>query len=141
MNCAARIVHVGQHQYRNAAVDCGLELAPFHQPDGMIATEEIGQPLRDVEIGRKVGGLGQNEVAPGLKPERPGQQLEEVHRRAIRDDHLTRPGADQASDLVADPDGRFNPVGVVPAADQSVAPLFGNHLIQPRDCLPRQRPK
>ena len=66
MDLAAGIVDVGQHQDRHAPVERTLHLGALDDAQRMIAAEQIDQPLRDIEVGREIGGFGQDEVPPWL---------------------------------------------------------------------------
>ena len=46
---------------------------------------------------------------------------------------------DEPSDLGADARGRADPIGIVPAADEPLAPFAGDHLLQARDGGVRER--
>src|SRR5262249_9841676 len=80
---------------------------------------------------------GDDRVRWGPGRERAHQELEQVDRRGIGDDHLVGPGPDQAGQLGPDPPGRRHP-GLSPAADQPPAPLRLDDLTQPRGGAPRQ---
>src|SRR2546423_9939354 len=107
----------------------------------MLAAEKVDQPLRNVQVGWKISGLGQDEVALGLQAECAGQQFEEVDRGAVCDHDLTAGCPDQPRDLVADAMRRVNPVRGVPATDEAVAPFVRGNLIQTGDRSTRQGAK
>jgi hypothetical protein len=98
----------------------------------------------DVEVGREVVGLG-NDAQPArvelgvtlevLGPRQPHggvQRLVKVGRGVVGGNQFTRPGADQARDLVAGALWLRHPAGAVPAADQAATPLLLHDLHQTR---------
>ena len=141
VNRAAGVIDMGEHDDGDAAVDRGLELRPVDRSHGMVAGEQLDQPLGDIEIRRKVRGFAQDEMALGLQLQRSREQLEQVDRRAVGDDHLARFGADQPGDLVPDSARRLDPMGRVPAPDEAAAPFLGDHLVDARDGRTRQGPQ
>ena len=92
--------------------------------------QQIAQTLRDVQVGREVAALRDHHAAPRAQPERRGDQLEQVDRDGIGDDHLVRLRAEQARDLRAQPLRQVDPAVLVPAGDQVLAPLPAHHVLR-----------
>ena len=69
------------------------------------------------------------------------QQLEQIDRGRIGDQHLVRLRPDQGRDLRAHAARHADPVAAVPAADQLLAPFLLDHRALARRHLFRQRPK
>ena len=117
------VVDVGQHHDRGVGVDRGGDAVAVDGAD-LDAGEGRGDALRQVEVGREIAGFGQDDVAAGLRLQRGDQQLVQVHRGRIRDQHLVRLRADQRGELGADAGRGVDPAGGVPAADQALAPFL-----------------
>ena len=95
-----------------------------------VRPDQIGDAAGDVQVGMEIARFGQQR-RPVRQLRRGDQQLEQVHRGRIGDDHLVRLGADQGRHLGAEPLRRADPVVGVPAPDQRIAPLLGDHLPHP----------
>ena len=111
---ARAVVHLGQHQHGRIVVQDGGNLV--HAVDQMQARAVLlGQAFGDVEIGREVAALRDDE--PSIRcvgvgnAQRGGQHLVQIHRGRIGDDQFTVAGADQARDLVADAARQIDPAG------------------------------
>ena len=110
---------VGQHRDRRLA-DRRVDRRGID--DAERAAGECRDATGDVEVGREIAGLCQDRAGRGGFGGG-GDQLEEVDRRRIGNEHLVVGGADQPRDLGADTGGRVDPPGLVPATDQPLAPL------------------
>ncbi|CAB4901157.1 unannotated protein [freshwater metagenome] len=124
------VQHRRQVLQRQALVDVGGEL-----PDLQAAF--LRDAGHDVPVGGEVVGAAHQHVpaGPGVGP-RP-QQLVEVHRGRVRDQHLTGPGAEHAGGQgVAHPRGLGHPPG--PGPDQALSPLLLDHPGQGGGGVPRQ---
>ena len=99
----------------------GRDLGGAYPLDGQ--PREASGSVEDVEVGGERVGVGQDDPPLRAHPGGGDEDLEEVDRGGVGDDHLTRRGADQSADPVADPLRRAPPVGLVPRPDQPVAPL------------------
>ena len=138
---ATRVIDVGEHQDGHAAIEVALDVRPIDLADGVPAPQQLDQAFRNVEVGGKVAGFGQDEVPARLQTERAGQQLEEIDRGAVRHDHLAGVGSYEPGNLVPHPAGRVHPAGIIPAADEPASPLLPDHLLDPGRSLSRQRPQ
>jgi hypothetical protein len=67
---------------------------------------------------------------PRTQPERRRDQLEQIDRDRIGDDHLVRVRPDQARDLAAEALRQVDPAVLVPAGDQILAPLPTHHVVE-----------
>src|SRR2546426_3252164 len=77
-------------------------------------------------------------MASGLDAQRLRQQLEQVDRGAVGDEHLAGLSADHFGDLVPDARRSLDPVGVVPTTDEPAAPFLADHLGYAWEGLARQ---
>src|SRR2546426_3884495 len=77
-------------------------------------------------------------MASGLDAQRLRQQLEQVDRGAVGDEHLAGLSADHFGDLVPDARRSLDPVGVVPTRDEPAAPFLADHLGYAWEGLARQ---
>ena len=139
---AGAVVDVGQHQHaRRRSSGARSTRVAVDQPQ--LQPRRRGDALGDVEVGRKVVALGEDDAARGriaaLQRRRGAQRLEAVDRGRVADADLARRGADQAGDLVADAAREIDPAGAVPAPDQALAPLAGGDLCQAGRGPARQR--
>ena len=82
-----------------------------------------GGGIGDVEVGGEGVGVGEHDAAAGPHPGCRDDRLVEVDRRRVGAHDLSRRGADERPDPVADAGGGAPPAGVVPAGDEVVAPL------------------
>ncbi len=138
---AGAVVDVGQRHHRGVVVDGGGDFARRHRTQCSPARGKFGDTLGDIKIGGKITGLAENGAAPGPQLARSRQQFEQIDRRGIGDRDLSRCGADQARDLVADPLRQSYPIVLGPAAHQMSAPLVARDVGQPVGCPLRRRPQ
>ena len=122
----ALVVDVGEQQHADARVQGAREFGPAHRAD-FHAGKHGGEPLRHVEVGREVAGLGQDHRTARRRLQGGGEELEEVDRGGVCDQHLVVRRADKARDLGAEPDGLVDPVRRRPAPDQALTPLLLDH--------------
>jgi hypothetical protein len=135
------VVDVGQHHDGDPRVERGEEVVRSGFGVGVeqlqLEALRTGQRVGDVEVGRKVAALGDDEPALGRSVCNDhrcgrGQHLEQIHRGRIAHYHLAGTGADERPDTIADAPRQIDPAGAVPAADQPAAPLGGDDLGDPR---------
>ncbi len=134
----------GRRIDRGHVVDlAGAIVGVGEQNDADVGTQRTGQVfardlpdcsrrLGDIEVGGEVSLHGQHRAPIRPRRERGGQQLEEVHRGGIRDDHLRGPGPDQRRDLGPYPRRRIDPAPPGPGGHQIPAPLRPHDFRQPR---------
>jgi hypothetical protein len=122
-------VHVSQQHERRVVVDRRDDLIRGHefQPARRAGADRA---LDHVQVRRKVTGLRQHDAAVGADRERRADQLVEVDRGAVADDHLVGARSDQLRKFRADALGSVDPVVVVPAADQALAPFDPCHAVE-----------
>ena len=125
------VVDVGQEDERGVIVDGVADRLGGFGPHPAIR-HHAGDALRDVEVGREIARLGQDRAAVGSGQANCRDQLEQVHRNRIADDHFVGRGADQRCDPRADPLWQADPVVLVPACDQVRAPLRIDHRVHGR---------
>ena len=146
---AGPVVDVREHQHRGRGPECrddrrGASFARGrrHEPQRR-AVVLRDHALRDVEIGREVVGLADDDGARRIAGRRDlqcdGQDLEEIDRRRVGDDDLAGRGPDQRRERVADAARRVDPAGVVPAADQPAPPFARHRVGESRGRRARQR--
>ena len=144
VQAAAAVVDLREHQHRRVGAQ-GLGDLPGRVDQLQAAALFAAQRLRDVEVGREVAALADDHPARrrvlALDRERGAEQLEQVDRGRIGHHQLTRTGAQQRGDLVADARRHRHPAGRIPAADQALAPLLADQLLHPRRGSARQQPQ
>lgn len=91
------------------------------------------QPLRHVQVGRKVIRRERINFRSGFSASAAASVFEQVHRGRVGADHLVRAGADQTGDLAADARWRIDPVARRPSPDEHASPLFLNDLLHALD--------
>ncbi len=133
---AAAVVHVGQHQDCGFCIDGGGEfLRRVDQVDAVAAIQPFGQALRHVDVGREIVAFGDDYFTGcrigfgGLHLQCAGQYLEQIDGCGVGHHDFVFAGADQACQLVAQPTGKIEPAGFVPAAYKAVAPFLLDHLL------------
>ena len=107
---------------------------------------DAGVALNHVEVGREIARLAQHDVTVRIERKRRADQLGEVYRDRIARDHLVRLRADQRGNLRAHALRHGDPVAtaarqLVPAADQTFAPLGVDHPVQTLTRCLGQRPE
>jgi hypothetical protein len=117
----AAIVGLRQQQQRDMLVERGGEVG--RRDDAEFDPGQRGKPLQHIDVGREIARLGDDHAAAGTQAQRGGGELEDVDRHRIGDDHLVAVRADQPRDFRPDRCGRVDPAGIVPAADQPLAPF------------------
>ena len=96
------------------------------------------QPLQDVEVGRKVLTLGHDHRTSRPEPECCCDNAEERDRRRFTNHHLACTSPKEWRDAITDAQRQGVPVGLVPAANETLAPLRADHAVDPRRNAQRQ---
>ena len=117
-----------QHDEEGVGVDRIMDAVARHRMH-LDLRRELREALQDVEIRREVAGLRDDLPAGAATEARGSGELEEIHRGGIADERLTRRGADQPTDALAERRRQVDPAVDVPAADEVDAPL---HADRPR---------
>ena len=136
VQAAGAVVHLREHQHRDAFVEQALDFVGLaqHQLAAALAREALG----DVEVGGEVRALRDDHAAlrcVGLRDRQRGtQHLEQVHRGRVGHHQFAGLGAHEACDLVAHALRQRDPAGAVPAADQVRAPFITHHLLHALRC-------
>ena len=117
------VVHLGQHQHRDALVQSLGDCVRRHQTQLVAAAEGAHEALGHVKVRREVTGVGEDDLPPGPELERGSERLVHLDGKSIA--HHRRAGrrADEAADPVADACRGVHPTRLVPAPDQHLAPL------------------
>jgi hypothetical protein len=118
------VIDLGQHDHRGVAIDAVRDIRGFGQTEDMPGATQRRQALRHIEVGREIAGVREDRAALRPQRERGGEQLEEVHRGRVGDQHLAGRGADEARDLVAESPRQIDPAGLVPACDEILSPVL-----------------
>ena len=120
---AGPVVDLGQHQGRDALVQRPGDFFRGHQPDLVALAEGSDQPLRDVEVRRKVAVVREDD-AP-LRPHLQGRRhrLVDLDGQRVAHRHGAGRGADQTADALAEPARLVHPARVVPAAESASRPI------------------
>ncbi len=124
-------IDVGEHQHRNVGGERPVDFAARNQAQLDVATEQILQPLRDVEIGPEVLEIRKDHPAFGTQTQGRAQQLEEVDGDRVGDRDLVCRGADQRRDRGRHPFRQVDPAGAGPAADKASPPLLCHDRLDP----------
>ena len=91
---SAPIVDLGEHHDRDPLVERARDLFAANHAQLMRRAEPADKSVRYVEVGREVAPLGQDDVPARPQLECGGEQLEQVDRGRIGDQHLVRRSAD-----------------------------------------------
>src|SRR5262249_11369445 len=83
--------------------------------------QKLDRALNHIEVRRKVRLVGHNGAAARPSPEGGHDELEQVHRRGIRDDHIAGGRPHEGGELGTDPLRRIEPA-IAPPADEPPAP-------------------
>ena len=122
------VVDVRQHQHRHFRCQGGGNVFGFDQQQAQAA--RLAQPFGDVEVGRKVAALADQQLALGAvgggDVEGSAQHFVEVDRGAVGGHDFAGLRANQRRNLVAQPLRQVEPAGAVPGTDQALAP-FARH--------------
>ncbi len=127
---AGAVVDVGQHQHGDLVGERRGDLFRLDelQAKAALAAQRFG----DVEVGREVAALADDELALGCvlgrDVQRGAQHLVEVDGSAVGGHHFAGRRAYQPGNLVAQALRQLEPAGAVPGADQALAP-FGRHRL------------
>jgi hypothetical protein len=138
---AGAIIDMGQGDDGDLIRDRPRDVFLRHGTDLVARPQHRDQPFGDIDVGRKIARLGQDQLAVPAQRAGGGEQLEQVDRSRIRGDHFAGRGPDDPRDLVADALRQIHPAMVVPAGDQRLAPFFAGDVDQPREGPARQGAK
>ena len=101
----------------------------------------LRRAARDMQIGMEIARFRQDLRPFWRQLCGRDEQLEDIDRDRVGDQHLMRFRADQTGDLAADARRCVDPVGIVPAADQPFTPLAGHHVFLARHGGDGERPE
>ncbi|MNV41401.1 hypothetical protein D3C71_1330360 [compost metagenome] len=132
VHVAGLVVDVGQHHHGDVLVNrLRQRLRAVHQTQAVALLQQVHQPFGNVQIGGEVARLADNHPplrrSRGLHAQGRAEHLEQVDRGGIGDHHFAFTGTDQPGQAIAQALRQIAPAGAVPAADQTIAPLLGNH--------------
>ena len=115
------VIDVGQADDGGLVVDLAEHLSGR---DGLqLEPEHVAQALGDIKIGREARLLGYDLAAPRPRSGRRGEQLEQADSGRIRDQQLIRLRTDYGREPGGDLRRPVDPLVLVPAGDQVLAPL------------------
>ncbi len=131
----ALVVHVRQHGDGDVVAQRAFQLfRRVDQAQFVAVAQQVGQAFSDVEVGRKVMRFRHDDLAGGrvfaLHANRGGQHLEEIDRCGVGDDDFVFARTNQRGKLVAQAARQLKPAGLVPAADQAIAPFIGDDFLR-----------
>jgi hypothetical protein len=135
---------VGEHYHCRVLIDRLRQLfRAVDQAQAVTLLQHVGQAFGDVQVRGEVTAFGDNHPSGwrpgGLHTQRGTEHLEQVDRRRVGHHHFTVTGADQPGQAISQALGKLTPTGSVPATDQAIAPLLGDHLLSTRQCRDRAR--
>ena len=118
----AAVADVAQRDGDGELVDRSCDLVDRQQHE--LEAALLGNAARDVDVGRKVVGVGDQPRAPLAQSGGAVEGLEEVDRRRVTGDHGAGLRTDQRRDRVAGPASEADPVRRSPRPDQAGSPLL-----------------
>jgi hypothetical protein len=118
----------------------GESIARADEGEPAAGRREVQRRAQDVEVRGKVEVVGDDARAGRIGPEDGHDELEEIDRSRIRDDHLIGRGADETRDLGAHPLRKIEPARV-PTADEMLSPLLIDEMPGTLHARRRQAPQ
>ena len=84
-----------------------------------------------MDVGGKVLALRDDDPPGRLQPPPPGQELEEVDRGVVAEDHVLGSGTQQRREGLTEQPGLLQPIEVAPSTASRVAPPLGQQFTHP----------
>ena len=127
---SAAVVNLGEEQNRHLGVETVGQALGRHQAKAVVLPQQPCHAFGGIEVAGEVALVGEDDAAARAQAQRRPQELHQVQGGAVG--HQDRAGGrpDEAGDLVAQTHRQIDPTGLVPAADQALAPLRFDHLGQ-----------
>ena len=119
-------VDVGEREQGDVVVDRGERVGGV--APAQLQPEQLGHGGGDIAVGRERRGLQDQHASVRSQPGRGDRGLEQAHRGAVAEVEVGGGHPEQRGDPGCDPADEVHPAGVVPGADQPLAPLAPHHV-------------